>query len=121
MYGSLLGYELDQWRAGVAINAASVEDAIDRELSARVDQIRTTAAGNPGDAFAQFVTLTSFLNAAADIRSSIIEKIAEHIDEFRTALGAIAERLEADSFSMSVSLPVGLSVSLTFKVAREGG
>ena len=116
MYGSRLDYQLDQWRAGADINVGSVEEAIDHELSGRIEQIGTTAAVYPADAFAQLVTLTSFLNAAAGLRSSIIDKIAKHIDELRQALGAIARKLGAKSFNIGVSLPVGLSVSVTFEV-----
>jgi hypothetical protein len=116
MYGSRLDDQLNQWRAGADINAGSAEEAIDHELSGRIEQIRTTAAYDPADAFAQLVALTSFLNAAAGIRSSIIEKIAKHIDELRQALGVIAGKLGAKSFDIGVNLPVGLSVSVTFGV-----
>ena len=116
MYGSRLDHQLDQWRAGAEINAGSVEEMIDHELSGRIEKIRATAAVDPADAFAQFVTLTSFLNVQAGIRSSIIEKIAKHIDELREALGAIAGKLGAKSFDIGVSLPFGLSVSVTFEV-----
>ena len=85
-------------------------------LTSWIAEIARTAGRSPGEAFGELVALTSFFNAAVGLRSSIAEKIRKHVDEVRKALATIAEGLEADSFSMSASLPVGLSVSLTFKV-----
>jgi hypothetical protein len=79
-------------------------------------ELLTRANDRKGEAFGQLVTRTSFVNAAAGVRWSIAEKIRKHVDEVRKALATIAEGLEAESFGMSASLPVGLSVSLTFKV-----
>jgi hypothetical protein len=64
--------------------------------------------------FADVVGLICFLNEAARVRASILEKLAEHVEEFRDALVKIAARLKATSFTIGVSVPIGVSVSLTF-------
>ena len=116
MYRNRLGEQLGNWRSGSSLNAEAVEEAIDDELPGRMDLITATAKDTPDEAFADFVALMSFLNAAVFIRASILEKVAHHVEKLRDALAKIAKGLRADSFDISVSAPVGLSVSLTFKV-----
>lgn len=116
MYRTRLGDQLDKWRSGSSLNAEAVEEAIDDELPGRMELIAATAKDAPGEAFADLVALTSFLNEAVVIRASILEKIANHVEKLRDALAKIAKGLRADSFDISVSVPVGLSVSMTFKV-----
>ena len=111
-----LDAQLDKLRTGNRLDAMEAEAAIDSGVSDWIAEIAQTAERSPGEAFGQLVTLTSFFNAAVGVRLSIAEKMRKHVDEVRTALATIAEGLGADSFSMSASLPVGLSVSLTFKV-----
>jgi hypothetical protein len=78
MYGSRLDDQLDHWRASAEIDPGSVEGAIDEGLSARIEQIRKTAAAYPADAFAEFVTLTSFLNVAASLRTPAGRTLGAH-------------------------------------------
>jgi hypothetical protein len=116
MYYAGLGDQLDKWRSGVGADPAAVEDAVDADLPRRLKQIAGTAETNPGEAFADLVAVTSLLNAAALSRPSILEKITKHVEQLRDALEKVARGLRADSFDISVSVPVGLSVSVTFKV-----
>jgi hypothetical protein len=57
------------------LDAEAVEEAIDSELTGRLKQIAATASGAPGEAFANVVAITGFLNEAVVIRASILEKI----------------------------------------------
>jgi hypothetical protein len=116
MYRNRLGDQLGNWRSGSSLDAEAVEEAIDDELPGRMELIAATAKDTPAEAFADFVALMSFLNAAVVIRTSILEKVANHVEKLRDALAKIATGLRADSFDISVSAPVGLSVSMTFKV-----
>src|SRR5450759_3800420 len=116
MYRNQLGDQLGNWRSGSSLNAEAVEEAIDDALPGRMELIAATAKDTPGEAFADFVALMSFLNAAVVIRASILEKVADHVEKLRDALVKIAKGLRADSFNISVNVPVGLSVSMTFKV-----
>ena len=116
MYRNRLGEQLGNWRSGSSLDADAVEEAIDDELPGRMDLIAATAKDTPDEAFADFVALMSFLNAAVVIRASILEKVAHHVEKLRDALLKIARGLRADSIDVSVSAPVGLSVSMTFKV-----
>jgi hypothetical protein len=116
MYRTQLGDQLGNWRSGSSLDAEAVEEAIDDELPGRMELIEVTARDAPEEAFADFVALMSFLNAAVVIRASILEKVADHVEKLRDALAKIAKGLRADSFDISVSAPVGLSVSMTFKV-----
>ena len=119
MYRTRLSDQLDKWQSGSGLNAEAVEEAIDSELTGRLKQIAATAWDAPGEAFANFVAITGLLNEAVVIRASILEKIARHVETLRDTLAKIAEGLRADSFDISVNVPVGLSVSMTFK--REPG
>lgn len=107
---------LNRLANGNRFDAMGAEAAVDSRVSGLIAEITQIAEHSPGEAFGQLVTLTSFFNEAVRLRVSIAEKIAKHVDEVRKALATIAEGLGAESFSMSASLPVGLSVSLTFPV-----
>ena len=114
-----LSDQLDKWRSGSSLDAEVVEAEIDDGLPREMELIAAlTAKGMPGEAFAKFVAITGVLNAAVVTRASILEKIAKHVETLRDTLARIAEGLRADSFDISVSAPVGLSVSMTFKVER---
>jgi hypothetical protein len=110
-----LKFQFDDWRAGVAAmdanRASTIEGNLDSDLPAL---LRIGAQAGTDLTFGELVLLIRFLNEAAMFKASILEKLAEHVDEFRDALMKIAARLEATSFTLSVSVPLGLSVSLTF-------
>jgi hypothetical protein len=74
MYRNRLGEQLGNWRSGSSLDAEAVEEAIDDELPGRMDLIAATAKDTPDEAFADFVALMSFLNAAVFIRASILER-----------------------------------------------
>lgn len=115
---NVLTDQFEEWRGGVIIDAAGasvVEAHLDRELPGLLRGIdETTRNFGTGAAFAEFVSLVCFLNVAAGFRASILEKVAKHVEELRDALRKIAARIEATSFDIGVSWPVGLSVTLTF-------
>jgi len=104
--------QLAKLKSDNSYDAREAEIAIVSQIPDWIARIERTA--DPGEAFGQLVALAIVLNAAVGVRSSIVEKIKEHIDKVRKALATIAEGLGAESFSMSAG--VGLSVSLTFKV-----
>lgn len=118
---NVLTDQFEEWRGGVDIDASGasmVEAHLDRELPGLLRGIdETTRNFGTGAAFAEFVSLISFLNVAAGFRASILEKVAKHVEELRDALRKIADGIEASSFDISVSVPVGLSVSLTFSTS----
>lgn len=119
MYPYGLGDQLDKWRNGADIDdlmVSTVEEVVDDDLPRRLEQITATAENRPGAALADLVAVTSFLNALAVNRPSILEKMTKQVEQLRDTLGEIARRLKADSFDISVSVPFGLSVSVTFKV-----
>ncbi|MFH1474682.1 MAG: hypothetical protein ABIG85_02370 [Chloroflexota bacterium] len=110
----VLDDRLDKLRNGDRYGVMRAEAEIASWVSDQSREIAQTAERSPGEAFGQLVYLTSYVNTAVGIRSSIAEKIRKHVDEVRKALATIAEGLGAASFSISAG--VGLSVSLTFTV-----
>lgn len=89
------------------------------DLSGDLDRIRQRAAEDPADAFGELMTLILRLNrsmqgAEGMALESILEKLREQIAKLCNTLREIAAGWGASAFDISVTLPIGISVCVTF-------
>jgi hypothetical protein len=78
-----------------------------------VDEL--TGAGRWSDAFGQVLALTAYEDAAlAASASSIMQGVAAFATRLHHTLNEISGNLDMTSFSISVSVPVGISVTFAF-------
>ncbi len=71
------------------------------------------------DAFSEMSHLTSFINAGIARVPSIIYKLGNWIDRLKSAANSLAEGMGANGFSISVGLPAGVSVGLSFPITKK--
>jgi len=70
----------------------------------------------PYSAYNRMIELVSFINSHGAHETSILDKLQDWLDSIRSALEGIAEKVDAESFSIGAGMPFGVSVSLSFKV-----
>jgi len=108
---------LQQWENdGVMTRdkASIVEKNIDTLMEMELREIE--ALVDEAAAFARFIRLISFVNVAALMVPSIIKKLEKWVKRLMAAANALAKKLQANGFSISAGLPVGVSVGLSFPI-----
>ena len=77
-----------------------------------VDQL--LAEGQPDQALASFTLLNAFLAAAASKKPSLVKKLSSQVIKFKTYAQALGKKLVADSVSVAVGFPWGVSIDLSW-------
>jgi hypothetical protein len=99
--------------------ARMVEEDLDAFLDSELGGVEENIdRGEPYVAFGQFTQLTSFLDQAANRVPRILRRLSSWVNRMGGALANLAQQLGADSFSIGVGLPLGLSFDLSFPVQR---
>ncbi len=90
---------------------------LDEIVEREIDEIQGLIDKEPYLAFARLTSLTSFLNGAAAKRPFILRKLEKWIKAIQNTLSKLGKRIGAIGFSISVGLPAGVSISLSFSVS----
>jgi len=94
-----------------------INEDIDQLMEEELGQIkRLIEEDKPDSAFVAMLRLTSFLNAGAAKLPSIISRLEKWINEIKSVLNSLAERIGADGFSISAGFPIGVSIGLSFPI-----
>jgi len=89
------------------------DDFMEQELS----EVETLVdADEPELAFTRMMQMTSFLNAGISKKPSIIGRLKKWVNRLKSVTHSLAKNLKADSFSISVGLPAGVSIGVSFSV-----
>ena len=68
-------------------------------------------------ALSQMQYLVSVLNIIIPKKPSLIRKFRKGwLRKFKSVLGSISKNIKADSFSISIGFPFGISIGLSFKI-----
>ena len=67
-------------------------------------------------AFATMAKMISFLNSCVYKKPSIIDTLEKWVKKLHSTTHLLAKQLGAESFSVSVGMPIGLSIGLSFPV-----
>ena len=92
---------------------SELDDLVQTQLQDIEDLIDNNMAEK---AFANLALLTSFINAAASKRPSILNKLKKWVKKFKNLTNRLAKKLGADGFSIGVSVPLGLTIELSFPI-----
>jgi hypothetical protein len=98
---------------------AAMADEIDKEVYTLMEwqlgEVNEALAQNkPEVALAQLTSFLSFLNAGARRLPAIIRKLERWVNKITSTANALAKKLGADGFSISVAVPFGVSIDLSF-------
>ncbi len=115
---------LERWERGERLDDRALEELedefetwLDTELG---DISRQAADGDGGMALGRLTRLNAFASAAAAQRPSLANAIGAKAQSFKTALQSIGWSLGAVEFSITLGVPVALSVTLSFRVTPPG-
>ena len=111
---------LEEWEVNGEMTfdmAQVINENIDQLMEEELGQIkRLIEEDKPDSAFVAMLRLTSFLNAGAAKLPSIISRLEKWINEIKSVLNSLAERIGADGFSISAGFPIGVSIGLSFPI-----
>ncbi len=111
---------LEEWEftGEMTIDMAQViNENIDQFMEEKLEQIkRLIEEDKPDSAFVAMLRLTSFLNAGAVKLPSIICRLEKWINKIKFVLNSLAKKIGANGFSISVGLPIGVSIGLSFPI-----
>jgi hypothetical protein len=98
--------------------AMMVEEDLDAFLDSELSRVEQNIAtgGDPQVAFVQFTQITSFLSQAINRVPRILSKLPTWVNRIGGTLANLAQQLGADSYSIGVGVPLGLSFDLSFPV-----
>jgi len=115
--------EFEKWESkGVMTHksAQGLDKNIDPVMEYRLGEIEELIKENkPNSAFRVISHLTSFINAGVKRQPSIIYKLEDWIDRLKSTANSLAEGMGANGFSISVGLPAGVSIGLSFPITKK--
>ena len=115
---------LERWERGERLDDRALEELeaefetwLDTELG---DIVHQADAGQGEAALGRLTRLNAFASAAATQRPSLANVVGAKAAAFRAALQSIGLSLGAAEFSITLGVPVALSVTLSFRVTPAG-
>lgn len=93
--------------------AEVVRQELDRFLDRGIGEVRENIE-QPERAFTLFTRITSFLNVGIGRAPGIIARLEGWVQSLQDLLRDLASSLGADSYSIGISMPVGVSFDLSF-------
>ena len=115
---------LERWERGERIDDHAfeeLEEEFEAWLDAELGEIARTAAAGQGEAaLGRLTRLNAFASAAAARRPSLANAIGAKASAFKSALQSIGLSLGAIEFSITLGVPIALSVTLSFRVTPRG-
>jgi hypothetical protein len=70
----------------------------------------------PEEALASFTLLNAFLSAAASQKPSLVKKLSTQAQNLKIAAEKLGKKLKADSVSIEVGFPWGVSIDLSWNI-----
>lgn len=115
---------LERWERGERLDdhaLEELEDEFEVWLDTELGDISQQAQdGEGGVALGRLVRLNAFASAAAAQRPSLANAIGAKAQALKAALESIGWSLGAVEFSITLGVPVALSVTLSFRVTPPG-
>ncbi len=115
---------LERWERDGRIDDGaldSMEQDFEAWLDAELGEIAQLASAGQGEAaLARLTRLNAFASAAAARRPTLANAIGAKFAAFRNALQSVGWSLGAVEFSLTLGVPVALSVTFAFRVTPPG-
>lgn len=115
---------LERWENGGGLDDRELQELeaeFESWLGTELGDIAHQADGGDGEAaLGRLTRLNAFASAAAAQRPALANAVGAKAEAFKAALQSIGWSLGAVEFSITLGVPVALSVTLTFKVSPPG-
>lgn len=109
---------MDEWLETGEVEFGDIIEATEKHwdefINQEFDAIENDLKTDPGKAYGHVVTLANYTGHAAEKNPRIIKILTGYIRKFIDVMHKLKTLLGAASFSVSVSTPFYLSLSLTF-------
>lgn len=108
---------VEDWLKGIEMDIEIGEQDIDDfqdYLESELRDAENTSATNPSEAYGKVVRLASVTSHAARKKPLLVSVLNRYVQRFVNVMGNVKKALGAESFTITVSFPFDLSISLTF-------
>ncbi len=105
------------WIDAGEMNLAGIEVQLDWIIEnglAIIDKL--LSEDKPEEALASFTLLNAFLSAAATQKPSLVKKLSAQAQKFKASAESLGKKLKADSVSITVGFPWGVSIDLSWDI-----
>lgn len=112
-----IGKRIEDWFSGMSHDIHIGEEDLDdfREyLESSLDDAEKSSGSDPEGAYGKVVKLASVTSHAARRKPLLVDVLTKYVKRFITILEEVKKALGALSFTLTVSFPFDLSISLTF-------
>jgi hypothetical protein len=109
--------DIRQWIETGQLDLAEIEVQLDWIIEnglAIIDKVLEEKG--PEQALADFTLLNAFLSAAASQKSSLVGKLSSQVSKFKSTAESVGKKLKADSVSIAVGFPWGVSIDLSWNI-----
>lgn len=109
--------KIEDWLSGLEKDFdVGVEDVqhLDSYLKKEFDELDSTADQNPDAAYGRVVKLAGVCGHAARRKSHLVSILNKYLHRFISIMKRLQKDMGALSFTITVSFPFDLSISLTF-------
>lgn len=97
--------------------AEVIDQEFNQLMEIELNQVETLLDKDKTDvAFTHLTCLMSFVNAASTKKPSIMRKLEKWVKRLKRAANKLGKKLGADSFSIGASIPLGISVEISFPI-----
>jgi hypothetical protein len=98
-----------------------LKEEIPEFFSKKMYEVYEEIDSYPDDAFVLLLQVVAFANDLAQLKPDILGRLGGLISEVKVALKRIAKEKHANSYDVSASFPLGISVGLSWDSKEERG
>lgn len=110
--------ELEHWLKTGEIRFHALEETTEEHWKSYFDselkKIENTVSADPSGAFSHLVTLSDFASRSSEKHPLVVRAITGFMKRMVHILGRVRELMGAQGFSITVSVPFDLSLTLSF-------
>lgn len=109
--------DIKLWIETGEMNLTEIEVQLDWIIENGLAIINKYISDNePEEALAAFTLLNAFLSAAAAQKPSLVKKLSSAVQTFKATAEKLGRKLKADSVSIAVGFPWGISIDLSWNI-----
>ncbi len=109
--------DIKLWIETGEMNLVEIEDQLDWIIENGLTIVdKLFSEDKPDEALASFTLLNAFLSAAASKKPSLVKKLSAQVQNLKASAEKAGKKLKADSVSIEVGFPWGVSIDLSWDI-----